>query len=67
VNTRRVSQPRQITTKPPIVAVGPHSADPHYSPEAEHAVPVARGDFVLLDLWAKEPGGDTPTSPGPDR
>lgn len=45
------------TTKPPIVAVGPHSADPHYAPEPVHARRVGAGDFVLLDLWAKEPGG----------
>jgi Xaa-Pro dipeptidase len=34
----------------PIVAVGPHSGDPHY--EAGET-PLCEGDFVLVDLWAK--------------
>jgi Xaa-Pro aminopeptidase len=38
---------------PPIVAVGPHSGDPHYEPRSEHSAPVRRGDFLLLDIWAK--------------
>jgi len=46
-----------LTTKPPIVAVGAHSADPHYGPAPATAAPVGRGAFVLLDLWAKEPQG----------
>jgi Xaa-Pro aminopeptidase len=44
------------TAHPPIVAAGPHSADPHYQP-AEPSAPIAAGDFVLIDLWAKEPQG----------
>jgi Xaa-Pro aminopeptidase len=35
---------------PPIVAVGPHSGNPHY--ETGDA-PLREGDFVLVDLWAK--------------
>jgi len=35
---------------PPIVAVGPHSGNPHY--ETGEA-PLREGDFVLVDLWAK--------------
>jgi Xaa-Pro aminopeptidase len=35
---------------PPIVAVGPHSGDPHY--ETGDA-PLREGDFVLVDLWAR--------------
>jgi len=46
-----------VTAKPPIVAAGVHSADPHYSPEAGENARINRGDFVLLDLWAKEPNG----------
>jgi Xaa-Pro aminopeptidase len=41
------------TYSPPIVAVGPHSGDPHYEPRREHDTPIHRGDFVLIDLWAK--------------
>lgn len=34
----------------PIVAVGPHSGDPHYE---TGDTPLKEGDFVLVDLWAK--------------
>jgi Xaa-Pro aminopeptidase len=47
------------TAEPPIVAAGAHSADPHYGVSREVAWPIRRGDFVLLDLWAKEPGADS--------
>ncbi len=39
---------------PPIVGVGPHSADPHYEPVAEGSSTIARGDLVLVDLWGRE-------------
>ncbi len=42
------------TDHPPICAVNAHSADPHYSPTAQQAAPICRGDFILLDLWCKE-------------
>ena len=38
------------TYHPPIVGVNAHSGDPHY--ETGNA-PIRRGDFVLIDLWAK--------------
>jgi Xaa-Pro aminopeptidase len=38
--------------KPPIVAVNAHSADPHFQPTPTSGV-IRRGDFVLLDIWAK--------------
>ena len=41
------------TYSPPIVAVGPHSGDPHYEPTPSPDTPIRRGDFVLIDLWAK--------------
>jgi Xaa-Pro aminopeptidase len=47
------------TYSPPIVAVNEHSADPHFAPAREHDRAVRRGDFVLLDLWAKEAGPDS--------
>jgi Xaa-Pro dipeptidase len=37
----------------PIVAVGPHSGDPHYEPKAGSDAVIQAGDFVLIDLWAK--------------
>ncbi|HMB54950.1 MAG TPA: Xaa-Pro peptidase family protein [Thermoanaerobaculia bacterium] len=48
-----------ITESAPIVGVNAHSADPHYQPSAEQTSPIRRGDFLLIDLWAKDqsPGG----------
>jgi len=42
------------TESDPIVAVNANSADPHYQPSAEQTVPIVKGDFLLIDLWAKE-------------
>lgn len=41
----------------PIVAVGANAANPHYAPSAEHPVPITDGSTLLIDLWAREPGG----------
>jgi Xaa-Pro aminopeptidase len=38
----------------PIVGVNAHSADPHYQPGPGHSSPIKAGDFLLIDLWAKE-------------
>jgi Xaa-Pro aminopeptidase len=45
-----------VTVEPPIVAVGANAANPHYEPTAERALPIRRGDVLLVDLWAREPG-----------
>ncbi len=37
----------------PIVAVNANSGNPHYAPTAEQSAPIAAGDFVLIDMWAK--------------
>jgi len=47
------------TAEPPIVAVNAHSADPHFGPSENHPTPINRGDFVLLDLWARETAEDS--------
>jgi Xaa-Pro dipeptidase len=44
------------TGDPPIVAIGPHAANPHYAPSVENDTPIASGDVLLVDLWAREPG-----------
>jgi Xaa-Pro aminopeptidase len=41
------------TYHPPIVAVGPHSGDPHYETTPATDVPINPGDFLLVDLWAR--------------
>jgi Xaa-Pro dipeptidase len=45
---------RLTTYSPPIVGVGPHSGDPHYETTAASNSPIKAGDFVLIDLWAKQ-------------
>lgn len=42
-----------VTDHPPIVAVGPHSGDPHYEPRPGDDGLIRHGEFVLIDLWAK--------------
>lgn len=42
-----------ISDSPPIVAVGPHSGDPHYEPAQQGSAVIRRNDFLLLDIWAK--------------
>jgi Xaa-Pro dipeptidase len=37
----------------PIVSVNANAASPHYQPSAERFSPIKRGDFLLLDVWAK--------------
>ena len=41
------------TYSPPIVAVGPHSGNPHYETGTGEGTHIREGDFVLIDLWAK--------------
>lgn len=42
-----------FTDHPPIVGVGPHSGDPHYAPGEGSDGVIQKGEFVLIDLWAK--------------
>lgn len=41
---------------PPIVAVNSHSGDPHFEVSASDPSKIQRGDWVLIDLWARLPG-----------
>jgi len=45
------------TDEGPVVAVNQHAGDPHYAPTLETSLPVREGDWLLIDLWAKEPQG----------
>ena len=38
----------------PIVSVNAHCSDPHYEPMPEGSSVIQSGDWVLIDLWAKE-------------
>lgn len=46
-----------ITDHDPIVAVNAHSANPHYEPKKTASSLIKQGDFILIDLWAKEEEG----------
>lgn len=37
----------------PIVAINANASDPHYEPTEVRHSPIAPGDFVLIDMWAK--------------
>jgi Xaa-Pro dipeptidase len=41
------------TEEPPIVAVGAHTADPHYEPPPAGSSAIRAGDLLLLDIWGK--------------
>jgi Xaa-Pro aminopeptidase len=43
-----------ITSSDPNCSVNANSANPHYEPTKEIHSPLQKGDFVLLDLWAKK-------------
>ena len=38
---------------PPIVGVNQNSGNPHYEPTKESSKSIQKGDFILLDFWAK--------------
>jgi len=43
-----------VTDHGPVVAANRHTSDPHFAPTPEASVRFAPGDWVLIDLWAKE-------------
>lgn len=47
-----------VCDHPAIVAVGPHSGDPHFETCPQTDTPIGPGDLVLIDLWGKlnQPG-----------
>ncbi|MBM3939459.1 MAG: aminopeptidase P family protein [SAR202 cluster bacterium] len=42
----------------PVVAANGHASEPHFEPSPEHGARFERGDWVLIDLWARDPGPD---------
>jgi Xaa-Pro aminopeptidase len=42
-----------VTDHGPIVGANANASNPHYEPSVEVRSPIRRGDFVLLDMWAK--------------
>lgn len=43
-----------FTDTAPHVSVNANTADPHYFVDEKTALPVRNGDFILIDMWAKE-------------
>ena len=43
-----------VTSSDPNCSVNANSANPHYEPTKEIHTPLHKGDYVLLDLWAKK-------------
>ncbi len=43
-----------VTDHPPIVAANAKSSDPHYAPTSTNTQEIKIGDFILIDLWAKQ-------------
>ena len=48
-----IEQVGMVTEHGPNVSCGPNSADSHYEPTAANSKPIRKGDFVLIDIWAK--------------
>jgi Xaa-Pro aminopeptidase len=46
-----------VTESGPSVSWGPNAARAHYDPTAAESAPIVPGALLLLDLWAREPGG----------
>ena len=47
-----------VTDYPPIVAANAKSSDPHYAPTPTDTQAIKIGDFILIDLWAKQKDPD---------
>jgi Xaa-Pro aminopeptidase len=43
-----------VTDDLPIVGVNENSGNPHYLPTADSSKPIRKGDFLLIDMWAKK-------------
>ena len=45
-------------TDGPVVAANAHAADPHFEPTEANTAVIRRGDWVLIDLWTRQPHPD---------
>ncbi|HVU64004.1 MAG TPA: M24 family metallopeptidase [Phycisphaerales bacterium] len=46
------------TPDPPIVGANAHGADPHFEVSPTTPAEIKRGDWILIDLWARRPGDE---------
>lgn len=51
---------RGLAGKPPVVAVGEHTADPQYSPRKGGGIEIKEGDLVVIELAAHLERGERP-------
>ena len=47
-----------VTDHGPIVGVNENSSNPHYEPQADASREIRRGDWLLIDMWAKADSPD---------
>lgn len=50
----KFNENKLYTYSPPIVAVNENCGNPHYQPTQDVHKPIKMGDFLLIDLWAKQ-------------
>jgi Xaa-Pro dipeptidase len=51
-----IERAAMVTEHGPNVSAGPNSADSHYEPTHSSSKTIRRGDFVLIDIWARLAG-----------
>ena len=55
---QRFVEEDMVVTDGPVVAANAHAADPHFEPTEENSSVIRRGDWVLIDLWTRQPHED---------
>lgn len=55
---KRFEEEKLETPDAPIVAVNAHAGDPHFETNETSSVEIRRGDWILIDLWARVPGDE---------
>ena len=55
---QRFLEEGMIVTDGPVVAANAHAADPHFEPTEENTSVIRRGDWILIDLWTRQPHED---------
>ncbi|WP_293914920.1 M24 family metallopeptidase [Deinococcus sp.] len=53
---QEIAQAGMVSGHPVNVSFGVNAADSHYEPGGDHNATLERGQCVLIDLWAQEPG-----------
>jgi len=50
---KELKKRKYVYSHPPNCSVNANAANPHYEPTRKINSPIKKGDFVLIDLWAK--------------